>query len=119
MFAFFKRKPTAREAVEFCQKIGNQTLIEPVLEDGRYKGFLVRLRQTGAELAPHFQFEEARTFFVDIIDVRIADGDFEPISPDREAVGLPPLAEDGRASAARAILARDNVPFISWNVQDN
>ena len=115
MFAFFKRKPTEREAVEFCQKIGNQTLIEPVLEGGRYTGFLVRFQQTGAELTPHFRFEEARTLFVDIIDVRIADGDFEPILPGREAVGLPALVEDGRASATRAILARDDVPFMRWN----
>lgn len=90
--------------------------MEPVLEGGCYKGFLVRLQQTGAELTPHFQFKEARTLFVDIIDVRIADGDFEPILPGREAVGLPPLTEDGKASATRAILARANVPFISWDV---
>lgn len=106
MFGLFKSKPTEREAIAFAEKLANSAVIEAVIEQGRYIGFLIHIDQSGSSLAPHFVHEAARTLFVEIIEVLIEDGEFNPRPMNRAALGLPPIENDGRDSAKRALLGK-------------
>jgi hypothetical protein len=115
MFGLFKSKPTEREAIAFAEKLANGAVIEAVLEQGRYVGFLIHIDQSGSSLAPYFVHEAARSLFVEIVEILIQDGDFDPRPMNRAALGLPPIENDGRGTAKRALLGRSNASLMQWS----
>ena len=90
-------------------------MIEPVLTGGLYSGFLIRINETGNTLAPYFQYELASDAFAADIEDRINQNDFEQAMTNRAALGMPPLEDDGRASAVRAVLGQNDAPLMRWN----
>jgi hypothetical protein len=115
MFGLFKKKLSEDDAIFHCKRMAAAAAIEPILENGAYSGFLVRIDETGSSLAPYFRFDSARNAFAGEVEDRIQRNDFEQVMPNRAALGLPPRQDDGRRSAVRAVLGQKDVPLMRWN----
>jgi hypothetical protein len=115
VFGFLKRKPSESESITYCKALGAAAVIEPVLEQGLHVGFLIRVDETGASLAPYFQYDAARSAFVHVVEDRVESNDFEQMVPNRSTLGLPPLADDGRQRAVRVVLGRNDTSLMQWN----
>lgn len=75
MFNIFKKKVSISEYAESAE-------ILPVAEEGDYKAFLVQVSSSGADFSSILQNaggQVALSKFVEVIDSRIARGDFEDI----------------------------------------
>jgi hypothetical protein len=117
MFEFFKPKPNEAEAMTIVEKLANTAIIEAVLEKGRYSGMLIRVDQSGQSLGGYLAHEAARDVFIEILECRIKDGEFDPPPSYQAELGFPAEVDDGRDSAVRVLLGPDNSKLLQWNRQ--
>lgn len=113
---FFRKRPSPDESVRRCASLAREATIDVALDAGDYAGFLVRIDEDGASLAPHFQHPEARSAFVDCVDARIREGKFNDPGADIEIVAegrrLTGWTPDTRV--LRAVIGRGETPLFTW-----
>lgn len=91
MFSIFKREPTEAEAIQYCQALAKESLLDVAYSDGE-PTFVIAVRVTGKAAAPYLlKFRSAMSAFIEVMEQRIL-GEF-PSDPTEKQLTAddPPL----------------------------
>lgn len=117
MFGLFDKKSSVKESISFCASLAQRARIDVALEGGNYKVFIVTIDADAASLANHFKFSEARSAFVEDIEERIANRQYDDpcdgidwLEKTRELTGW-----KANTNVVRAVIGRAGKPLFSWN----
>ena len=121
MFGLFGKKPSKSDSVAFCQDLIRQASIDVVLEEGKYKAFVVQVGTDAESLSTHFKHPEAQSAIISAVEDRIANREYddpsdgiEMVQEMRQMTGWKP-----NTNVLRAVLARGGKPLFSWNPQSS
>lgn len=118
MFGFFSKKPSKQDIVSYCTKLATEARIDVVFDNGNYSGFLIFLEADGSSLVNHFKSQEAYSAFVEAIEQRVRDGQFD--DPSNEISMVKEMREltgwKKNLNVVRAVIGRGNKPLFSWNL---
>ena len=117
MFSFFSKKPSTQDAVSYMTALAKEAVIDAVLENGNYSGFLIFLDiDAGGAYVKYFAHQKALEAFVEFIEERISNvnyndpGDEGMVKEMREISGW-----KKNLNVIRVVLGRGNTSLFQWN----
>lgn len=117
MFSFFSKKPSALDSVNYLTALAKEAVIDAVLDNGNYSGFLIFLDiDTGGTYVKYFAHQEALEAFVESIEERINNGNYN--DPGDEGMVKEMREMSGwkkNLNVIRVVLGRGNKQLFQWN----
>ena len=117
MFSFFSKKPSTQDSVNYMAALAEGAVIDAVLEEGNYSGFLIFLDiAAGGPYVKHVAHQEALEAFVEAIEDRINNGHYN--DPGDEGMAKEMREMSGwkkNLNVIRGVFGRGNKSLFQWN----
>ena len=120
--ALNRQQPASAASVAFCNSLIRDADIVAIVEDGEYKGFLVKVDTDRASLSQHITHLKARAALFAAVEGRIADGEYRNpgwLGPHDPASLMMREQLMRRAASIPRVMAGRGVPLLSWDPTTN
>lgn len=117
MFDFFIKKQPIQDPICYCTKLAENARIDAAMKDGNYHAFLVFIDIETIIFTKYFNHPDARSAFLEIIETRISDWDYDEPSGDIDMVKQMRKMTGWKRNlnVVRTVVGLDNKPILNWN----
>jgi hypothetical protein len=117
MFSFFSKKPSTQDSVTYMSTLAKEAVIDAVLENGNYSGFLISLDiDAGGTYVKYFANQEALEAFIGSIEERINNGNYNDPGDDGMVKEMREMSGwKKNLNVIRVVLGRGNKSLFQWN----
>ena len=116
MFNFFNKKPSKQSSIDYCTKLAAEARVYATLDKGNYIAFVIYLDIDKLLLVEHLKSQEAYTAFVEVIEERIRNDQYD--DPGKQGMVKEMRENAGwkkNLNVPRVVAGHENKPLFSWN----